>query len=77
MPSENHNTHKKVSLKFWNYKVYYLKYITKQIDLTVGHAQMKRKLMICQIGQEKNILTDAQREKMETRDKSTKHDEKF
>ena len=47
MPSENHNIHKKVSLKFWNYKVYYLKYITKQIDLTVGHAQMKRKLMIC------------------------------
>ena len=77
MPSENQNIYKKVSLKFLSYKVYYLKFITKQIDLTEVYAQMRRKLMICQIGQGKNILTDAQREKMETRDTSTRHDGKF
>lgn len=77
MPSENQNIYKKVSLKFLNYKVYYLKFITKQIDLTEVYAQMRRKVMICQIGQGKNILIDAQREKMETRDTSTRHDGKF
>lgn len=77
MPSENQNIYKKVSLKFLNYKVYYLKFITKQIDLTEVYAQMRRKLMICWIGQGKNILTDAQREKMETRDTSARHDGKF
>lgn len=76
MPSENQNIDKEVSLKFQNDKVYYLKFITKQINLTVGYAQMKRKLMILQISQEKNILTDAQGEKTETREKSTIHDER-
>ena len=76
MPSENQNIDKEVSLKFQNDKVYYLKFITKQINLTVGYVQMKRKLMIRQIGQENNIITDAKREKMETIENSTIHDDK-